>query len=114
MTNYAVRKEIDVGILCHPSLLETPKDLEDIKQSGVPTYWATCETDGQFGPERQQEADKILGGGKMESEDGKYSRSYYKGASHGFAVRSDPSVEEQRFAKEDSFKQALAFLKKHF
>lgn len=113
MTNYAVRKEIAVGLMAHPSLLEAPKDLEDLKASGVPVYFATCETDQQFPAEKQEQADKILGAGKMESEDGKYKRTYYPGATHGFAVRSDPKDPDAKRAKEESFKEALAFLKKH-
>lgn len=111
VTNYAVRKEIEVGILAHPSLLEVPKDLQDIKASGVPTYWATCETDPQYPIESQKIGDEILGNGTMEGP--AYKRTYYPGCTHGFAVRGDKNDPKVKEGKEDHFKQSIAFLKKY-
>jgi len=107
----AYEHAITVGVVSHPSLLEIPGDLEKLKASRVPVLWNTCETDGQYGPEKQKIGDDILGNGTMEGEG--YKRLYYPGCVHGFAVRADQKDEKQKFGREDSFKQTVDWLRAH-
>ena len=55
-------------------------------QSKAPLLINSCEVDSQFPPEAQAKADLILGGGKFAPG---YTRTYWDGCTHGFAVRGD-------------------------
>lgn len=107
----AVRHEITAGVVSHPSLIKIPDDLISLKAAGVPVLWNTCETDGAYPKEAQAKGDEILGEGSMEGPN--YLRKYYPGVAHGFAVKGDIKKEEVKFAKEDSFKQSIEWLRKH-
>ncbi|KAH8926536.1 dienelactone hydrolase endo-1,3,1,4-beta-D-glucanase, partial [Atractiella rhizophila] len=115
---------LKAGVMNHPSLLEYPADVEKLKATKLPLLWNVCETDQQCPPEKQKIVDEVYGdadfctsslpdycGLLTETVD---KKSYYPGASHGFAVRGDLSVPEVKFAKEDSFKQSVEWLIKHF
>lgn len=80
------QKTIKVGIYNHPSLLDIPKEFEQLRASGIPSLWNTCETDqmvraghrvsfcggywlihsdcdvGQVGPEEQKKLDEVFKG----------------------------------------------------
>lgn len=99
----------------HPSQLKVPEDFErlvelskDDKQKVPPLLFLSCERDPQFPLEAQAKADEILT--KLNSGDGeRYKRVYFPDNEHGFAVRGDISVRQVKEAKEDAFKQALAW-----
>ena len=60
------------------------------------------ETDQIFPPEKRHESEDILKkGGKT------YQMTLYSGVEHGFAVRSDLSKRDNKFAKEQAFFQAV-------
>lgn len=103
----AIQKRISIGMIAHPSLLQVPEDLEALKKvtSEIPMLFITCETDFQYGPEKQKVGDDILGNGTTEGEG--YKRIYYDGCDHGFAVRGDKSNPKVKFGKEDAFKQTV-------
>jgi len=70
----------------HPSFLSVPQDWEkllELGDLGVPLLINSCETDPQYGPERQEIGDKLLGDGKYKPG---YKRTYWPGCTHGFAV----------------------------
>jgi len=102
---------IKVAAISHPSLLEAPEDLEKFKKTGVPLLINSCETDPQYGAEKQKIGDEILGGGKTEA-DG-YKRAYFPKCEHGFAVRGDLSIPEVKAGKEGAFKNTVDWLLKH-
>ncbi len=54
--------------------------------SQAPLLINSCEVDQMFPISAQEEADKILGGGKFAPG---YERTYWPGCVHGFAVRGD-------------------------
>lgn len=94
-------------MIAHPSLLQIPGDLEDLKKvtPEIPMLFVTCTTDSQYPPEAQKTGDEILGNGSMEGAG--YKRVFYEGCTHGFAVRGDKSDPKVKFGKEDAFKQAI-------
>lgn len=51
-----------VGVVAHPSLLETPKDIEDLNQSSGHFLWLNAGEDGMFNKEKQNQAREILKG----------------------------------------------------
>ncbi|KAF5370540.1 hypothetical protein D9757_010125 [Collybiopsis confluens] len=96
------------SIANHPSLLESPADLEKyFSTSRVPLLLNTCTVDEQFPLEAQAQADSILGGGKFAPG---YKREYFEGCTHGFAVRGDLSNPKVKAGKEGSFKSSVAWL----
>jgi dienelactone hydrolase len=75
-------KLIHVSACAHPSLLN-PEDLDKYaKECDQPLLINSCETDGQFPKEKQEHADKVFADFKPG-----YSRPYFPGVEHGFAVR---------------------------
>ena len=108
MFNFAFAKEIAVSANAHPSLL-TPEDLDKYaKEAEAPLLINTCETDPQFPKEKQEHADKVLAGFAAG-----YSRPYFPGATHGFAVRGDLSIPEVKAAKEGAFKNTVEWFIKY-
>lgn len=51
-----------VGVVAHPSLLETPKDIEDLNKSSGHFLWLNAGEDGMFNKEKQNQAREILKG----------------------------------------------------
>lgn len=73
--------------MSHPSGLKVPDDLNKLlEKSNVPVLFNTCEFDIAFGLESQAKTDELLGDGKYKPG---YKRTYWKGCTHGFAVRGD-------------------------
>ncbi|KAG6332742.1 hypothetical protein ID866_6349 [Astraeus odoratus] len=64
--------------------------------SAVPVLYSCGEEDHAFGPELRRAVEDALSARKMS-----YYFQIFSGAAHGFATRADPSVESQRFAKEE-------------
>ncbi|KAI0653150.1 alpha/beta-hydrolase [Cubamyces menziesii] len=108
----AVANELAAVAVAHPSLLQIPADLEKYaSQSKAPLLINSCEVDSQFPPEAQAKADEILGGGKFAPG---YTRTYWDGCTHGFAVRGDISNPKVKAGKEGAFKATVEFLIKNF
>ncbi|KAI0331654.1 alpha/beta-hydrolase [Cubamyces sp. BRFM 1775] len=108
----AFTNEVAAVAVAHPSLLQVPADLEKYaSQSKAPLLINSCETDSMFPPEAQAKADEILGGGKFAPG---YTRTYWEGCTHGFAVRGDISNPKVKAGKEGAFKATVEFLIKNF
>ncbi|THH08253.1 hypothetical protein EW145_g2824 [Phellinidium pouzarii] len=107
----AFDKVIKVIAVSHPSLLQVPEDLINIKNTKVPVLINSCEFDSQYPPNWQTKGDEVLGGGNTEAE--KYKRNYFAGCTHGFAVRGDLSNSVVREGKEGAFKASVEWFAKH-
>lgn len=64
----------------------------------------------QFPIEAQEKTKEILGDGKYTPG---FKMNFYKGVTHGVCVRGDPSVPEQKFAKENSFEEVVSWFQKY-
>jgi dienelactone hydrolase len=73
-----------------------------------PLSIAAAETDQIFGAENRHKTEYILRETKQD-----YQINLYSGTSHGFAVRGDLKIKQQRFAKEQAFYQAVAWFDHH-
>ncbi|EPQ56721.1 dienelactone hydrolase endo-1,3,1,4-beta-D-glucanase [Gloeophyllum trabeum ATCC 11539] len=97
--------------VAHPSLLKVPDDLEKyLSTSKAPLLINSCEVDQQFPKEAQAKADEVLGNGKFQPG---YTRLYWEGCTHGFAVRGDLSNPKVKAGKEGAFKATVEHLLKH-
>ncbi|KLO06748.1 alpha/beta-hydrolase [Schizopora paradoxa] len=103
----AQENAIKAGVFTHPSRLKVPDDLNTLlEKSSVPVLFNTCEVDQAFPIESQAKADELLGDGKYKPG---YLRTYWKGCTHGFAVRGDISKPEIKAGKEGAFKATAEF-----
>lgn len=91
---------VDVGYAAHPSLLVR----SEIAAIDGPVSVAAGEWDVLFGPAARAEAEAELAVGSQA-----YQVNLYGGTQHGFAVRADLNNEEQRWAKEQAFLQAVGW-----
>ena len=83
----AQENAIKAGVFTHPSAMKIPEEFDNLlAKSNVPVLFNTCEDDRAFPIETQAVADEMLGGGKYKPG---YQRTYWKGCTHGFAVRGD-------------------------
>ncbi|KAI0271027.1 chlorocatechol-degradation protein [Russula aff. rugulosa BPL654] len=99
---------IHVAVVAHPSLLK-PEDLDTyIAKSKAPLLINSCEDDGSFPKSFAETADQ-----KFANFAPGYRRTYYEGASHGFAVRGDVSKPTVKAAKEGAFKESVEWLIKY-
>jgi len=105
--NLAFEGEIKVGVVSHPSLLQV-EDLEAFSKTKVPLLINSCETDPQYGADKQEAGDKILA-----SFAPGYKREYWEGCTHGFAVRGDLSDPKVKAGKEGAFKAAVEWFIKY-
>lgn len=64
-----------VGVVAHPSLLETPKDIEDLNKSSGHFLWLNAGEDGMFNKEKQNQAREILKGNDKHKMVGESSRT---------------------------------------
>ena len=94
--------QIKVAGASHPSLLELADFERYAKEVNVPLIINSCETDPQFTKEKQEFADKVFADFKPG-----WSRPYFPGATHGFAVRGDLSDPRVKAAKEGAFKNTV-------
>ncbi|KAI0064876.1 alpha/beta-hydrolase [Artomyces pyxidatus] len=110
MFDVAFDNLIQVGATSHPSLLQ-PEDLEKYaKLSKAPLLINTCEDDFQFPKEKQEKADAVFGDGKFAPG---YSRPYFPGCEHGFAIRGDLSNPLVKAGKEGAFKNTVEWFIKY-
>jgi len=92
--------KIDVGYTAHPSFV----DKEELQEIKGPLAISAAETDAIFPTEKRHETEEILKEVKQP-----YQMNLYSGVEHGFAVRCDISVQQQKYAKESAFLQACAW-----
>ncbi|WAO91410.1 MFS domain-containing protein [Fusarium falciforme] len=95
---------IDVGYLAHPSFVNA----DELAAINGPISIAAAETDHIFPPEKRHETEDILlRNGKT------YQLTLFSKVAHGFAVRSDVSKREQKWAKEQAFYQAIVWFNEY-
>lgn len=105
------RNWIQVGSTSHPSLLQVPKDLIELRRtSKVPLLINSAELDQQFTLDYQRQADEILGDGKYKPG---YKRTYFLGASHGFGLRADLNNSADRTAYFEPTNEIVRWLDDH-
>ncbi|PVH69707.1 dienelactone hydrolase family protein [Cadophora sp. DSE1049] len=93
---------IDSGYSAHPSFVEEA-ELAAIKG---PFSIAAAELDPIFPREQRHKSEEIL------SKTGQlYQINLYSGVEHGYGIRADLSKPQNKFAKEEAFKQALAWFR---
>ncbi|KAH8698724.1 dienelactone hydrolase [Talaromyces proteolyticus] len=91
---------IKVGYVAHPSFVEK----DELAAITGPLSISAAQTDPIFPTEKRHESEKIL------NENGNpYQIHLYSGVSHGFAVRCDPSIKTEKFAREQAFLQSIAW-----
>ncbi|KAG2172282.1 hypothetical protein INT43_004823 [Umbelopsis isabellina] len=96
---------IDCAIASHPSLVEVPKDIEDVKK---PILFVCAEEDSQFGDEKREKTKEVLTQKGVGAE-----FQYYPGTTHGWTVRGEttgPVAGAAKKAKDDT----VNFIRKHF
>ncbi|KAH8816620.1 dienelactone hydrolase family protein [Xylogone sp. PMI_703] len=92
--------KIDVGYTAHPSFISR-EELASIKK---PFSIAAAEIDDIFTRPLRHESEEIL------IKTGQpYQINLFSGVAHGFAVRSDLSIGQNKFAQEQAFAQALSW-----
>ncbi|KAI1257377.1 hypothetical protein MGN70_000417 [Eutypa lata] len=91
---------INVGYMAHPSFV----DEEELEGFKAPLSISAAETDAIFPAEKRHRSEEILA-----KKGDPYQIYLYSQTEHGFAVRSDVSKKEQRFAKEQAFLQAVTW-----
>lgn len=110
---YGARLAVDLAIenavsaisIAHPSRIEVPDDLHKlVAESKAPVQIQSCETDQAFPAAACAAADEILGAGKYTPG---YERAWWKGCTHGFAVRGDLSNPLVKAGMEGAFKGAV-------
>ncbi|KZO93050.1 alpha/beta-hydrolase [Calocera viscosa TUFC12733] len=83
----------EAGAIAHPTSLPE----EAFRDITKPLFLSCAETDRAFPPESRHKAEAILTEGKKV-----YHFQLFSGVSHGFAIKGDPSIENERWAKEQS------------
>lgn len=93
------------GAIAHPA---TPsEDLTEIDECTVPMLFSCAETDQTFPREtRRKVEDRLVEQKKT------YHFQIFSGVKHGFAVRRDPNVENERWAKEECQRGMVAWFKR--
>ncbi|KAK0388852.1 hypothetical protein NLU13_5095 [Sarocladium strictum] len=95
---------IDVGFVAHPSFV----DEAEFAAIPGPLSIAAAETDTIFPAENRHKSEEILRKIGVP-----YQINLFSGTEHGFAVRGDPKVKSQKFAKERAFQQAVDWFDEH-
>ncbi|CAM1506155.1 Fc.00g057960.m01.CDS01 [Cosmosporella sp. VM-42] len=95
---------ISCGFIAHPSFIES----DELAAISGPLSIAAAETDDIFPTEKRHESEEIL-----RKTGQAYQINLFSGVAHGFAVRGDPKLEGERFAKEQAFSQAVAWFERH-
>jgi dienelactone hydrolase len=95
---------VNVGFAAHPSFVS----VEELQAFEAPLSIAAAETDNIFSTEKRHESEEVLAKGSQP-----YQINLFSGVEHGFAIRGDPSVQAQKFAKEQAFEQAIAWFEEH-
>ncbi|BGP20500.1 hypothetical protein JCM10213_007657 [Rhodosporidiobolus nylandii] len=97
---------IKVGIVAHPSLLEVPKDIEELNKKPAYFLWLNALQDYMHTAEKQQQTREIL------KENPRHKHLDFEGG-HGFAIRGDPNDEVERKEADRAFDESTKFIKEH-
>ena len=104
----AAEQELLSGIaMYHPSLLELPKDLENLV---VPTLIGVSVIDGQFPRESREIAENVFEE-KTKKEKLPVKLIIYPGTAHGFAIRADPNDAISSLAAKQAMEEIAQFFK---
>ncbi|KAF8243880.1 dienelactone hydrolase family protein [Wilcoxina mikolae CBS 423.85] len=95
---------VDAGFNAHPSFVT----LEELAAIKGPLSIAAAETDTIFTRELRHQSEA-----KLAEIGATYQINLFSGVSHGFSVRGDMTVPQQKWAKEKAFEQALEWFKFH-
>jgi dienelactone hydrolase len=107
LSKYVVRhykNGINVGYIAHPSFVQE----DELASITGPLSISAAETDVIFPDEKRHKSEEIL---KLTGQP--FQINYFSSVSHGFAVRGDPLVKAQRFAKEQAFIQAVSWFNEY-
>lgn len=91
-------KGVDAGFVAHPSFVTT----EEVELITGPLSIAAPEVDQIFPAELRRKVEDVLQIKKLP-----YQVTLYGGVEHGFAVRTDLTIKEKKFAKESAYFQAV-------
>ncbi|EXK76739.1 hypothetical protein FOQG_18531 [Fusarium oxysporum f. sp. raphani 54005] len=91
---------IQAGYIAHPSFI----DEHELAAITGPLSIAAAQTDAIFPAHMRHRSEEILIQTGLP-----FQINLFSGVEHGFAVRGDPTVQVQRFAKEHAFYQAIAW-----
>jgi len=93
--NECAKDTVVAGAIAHPAFLNE----SHIQNSKKPIFFSCAEVDHTFPPESRHITEKILAENKQI-----YHFQLFSGVAHGFALRGNPDVENERWAKEHSAK----------
>lgn len=91
---------IEVGYVAHPSFVEE----DELAAISGPFAISAAVDDPIFPAMKRYKSEEILLKSKQH-----YQINLYSGTSHGFAVRGDLDVKQQRYAKEQAFFQSVTW-----
>ncbi|KAL4064106.1 Alpha/Beta hydrolase protein [Scleroderma yunnanense] len=94
---------LTAAAVAHPTALS----VEAVAKSKVPILFSCAEIDNAFPPGLRRAVEDDLSARKMT-----YYFQIFSGASHGFATRGDPSVESQRWAKEECSRSVVQWFRR--
>ncbi|KAI6135934.1 Alpha/Beta hydrolase protein [Pisolithus sp. B1] len=89
--------------VAHPTALT----LDSVLKSKAPVLFSCAEIDDAFKPDLRRSVEDALSAKKAT-----YYFQIFSGVSHGFATRADPSVENQRWAKEECARSIVQWFKR--
>lgn len=95
---------LDAGVANHPSMLKVPDEITLVNK---PVLVQVGDSDGQMPIEQVKETQKLFAG-KKDAE-----VIVYPGAVHGFTIRGDLNIEEEKEQKTSATEKAIKFLQKH-
>ena len=96
--------KIDVGYIAHPSFVEE----EELAAIKGPLSISAAEIDSLFTTEKRHKSEEILKAAGVP-----YQINLFSGVQHGFAVRCDLTIKENKFAKEAAFLQAIQWFEEY-
>jgi len=109
--NLAYEGVIKASVVSHPSLLDE-SDIEKYSKLTIPLLINSCEFDDMWPASKQAKAQEVLGDSKTFK--APFQQVYWKGCTHGFAVRGDyKNNPEVKWGKEGAFEAAVGWFKKH-
>lgn len=83
-------------------------EVDELRAIKGPFSISAAETDSIFTVELRHKSEDILKETKQP-----WQINLFSGVEHGFAVRGDVNVKQQKFAKEQAFLQAVAWFDEH-
>ncbi|KAI6017415.1 dienelactone hydrolase [Pisolithus microcarpus] len=89
--------------VAHPTALTA----ESVLKNNAPILLSCAEIDEAFKPDLRRSVEDALSAKKAT-----YYLQIFSGVSHGFATRADPSVESQRWAKEECARSVVQWFKR--